>query len=354
MSSVASNTVVVLSHHVPYGRITASDFEVKSTGTPSEANLKDHEIIVTPHYVSVDPYMRGRIVGASDSYVPPFGEGKAIDGYGVAKVVASKSAKFAANDVVVGAGIPFVKYSVLNVGPGSHLEHLLQKAQGPLADVPVEWHVGNIGMPSFTAWYGLKEIGKPKKGETIVVSAASGAVGQVVVQLSKLLGLRVVAAAGSDEKVQYLKDTLKADVAFNYKKASSYADALSQACPKGIDIYFDNVGGEFLDAVLEKANTFARIIACGAISQYQVEKGQAYGIQNYSRVIARQLTIQGFIISDYYLSHYAQFVKEISNYVKKGQFTYKLDVTQGLENAPQALVGVLEGKNFGKAVVKVD
>ncbi|KAJ1979525.1 hypothetical protein H4R35_001487 [Dimargaris xerosporica] len=354
MSSAAANVEVVLNHHVPYGRITTDDFTVKSIDTPSEANLSDNEIIVTPHYVSVDPYMRGRIVGVTDSYVPPFGEGKAIDGNGVARVVASKSANFAANDVVVGVGIPFAKYSVLNVGPGSPLEHRLQKTQGPLAEVPLEWHVGNIGMPSFTAWYGLKEIGKPKKGETIVVSAASGAVGQVVVQLSKLLGLHVVAVAGSDEKVQYLKDTLKADVAFNYKTASSYADALREACPKGIDIYFDNVGGEFLDAVLERTNTFARIIACGAISQYQTEKGQVYGIRNYFRVIARQLTIQGFIISDYYLSHYAQFVKEVSNYVKKGQFTYKLDVTQGLENAPQALVGVLEGKNFGKAVVKVN
>ncbi|KAJ1983492.1 hypothetical protein H4R34_001253 [Dimargaris verticillata] len=349
-----TNTKVVLNQYVPYGRISSDVFTVQTASpAPSEADLSEHDILIAPQYLSVDPYMRSRLASPEHEHVPAFIKGDAVNGPGVAKVLASKNPMFATGDMISGFDIPWAQFSVLSVVPGSHMDHMVQKIQGPLASVPMDWHMGAIGLGSFTGWYGLTEVGKPKPGETVVISSATGSVGQMVVQKAKALGLKVVAVAGSDEKVQYLKNTLKVDAAFNYKTVSSYAEALSEACPKGVDIYYDNVGGEFLDAVLAHTNKFGRVVACGAISGYQAEKGKLYGIKNYHQIITSQITIQGFFISDYYPTHYEAFVRDLSTLVKEGKFVYKLAVTYGLHNGPQAVIDMLEGRNFGKAVIKV-
>ncbi|KAJ1655926.1 hypothetical protein IWQ61_004408 [Dispira simplex] len=332
------------------GSLSDKNFNVvKNAPVPQESDLHDQEILVKVLYLSVDPYMRPRMTGADSTYIAGFKKDKPISGFGVAKVLASKHPHYQPGDHVTGASIPWTTFSVLNVND----QMLLKKLEGDMAKVPLEWHAGILSMPSFTGWYGLVKIGQPKPGETLVVSAASGAVGQVVVQLGKAYGLRVVASAGSDMKVEYLKKVLKADEVFNYKKVDSLSDTLKKLCPKGIDIYFDNVGGEFLDAVLENAGLHARIAACGAISQYEKDSHNVYGLKNLSFFFGKRITMKGFLIFDHYKDDYATFVKDISKRVNDGEFHYKLDVTKGLENGPRAMAKLFEGTNFGKSVIEV-
>ncbi|KAJ1988614.1 hypothetical protein H4R33_002360 [Dimargaris cristalligena] len=350
-----SNTTVLLKESSPYGKLATSNFEVKKTDKlPTEADLSPNEIVVRNRYISIDPYLRNRMTGTDGSYIGSYKPGEPITSIGVGEVAASLNADYPVGTKVLTPSSPWSTYAVYDpVKMAQSPLTQLNKLEGPLADVPLDWHVGVLGMPSFTAWYGLLEIGKPKAGETLVVSAASGAVGQAVVQLGKSLGLRVVAAAGTDEKVAYLKDTLKIDAAFNYKTVDDYTKTLKELCPKGIDIYFDNVGGEFLDAVLANINRCARIAACGAISQYEKSKSEQYGIKNLMSVVGNEVTFQGFIISPYYPTHYAKFAQDIVQRVKSGSFNYKLDITKGIENAPQAMMKVMEGRNFGKTIVEV-
>jgi len=201
-----------------------------------------------------------------------------------------------------------------------------------------------------TAYASLKVIGQPKAGETIFVSAASGAVGQLVGQMAKKMGLRVVGSAGSDDKVAYLLDELKFDAAFNYKKNGTILENLRRAAPEGIDIYYENVGGETLEAALECMNVKGRIIACGMISQYNTQ--QPYGIRNLSHVVAKRITMQGFIASDF-VSHAEEFAKDVGGWLVKKEIIYREDVAEGIESSPEAFVGMLKGKNFGKQVVKI-
>ncbi|KAJ1988613.1 hypothetical protein H4R33_002359 [Dimargaris cristalligena] len=348
------NATVLLKEPSPYGKLTTGNFEVRrSTKVPTEADLGPNQIAVHTRYISIDPYLRMRMSGTDGPYATGYRVGSPITSFGVGDVVASRHPDYPQGCQITTSANPWSTYAIYDLSDPQLVAALqLTKLEGPLADVPLNWHIGVLGMPSFTAWYGLLEIGKPKAGETLVVSAASGAVGQAVVQLGKSLGLRVVAAAGTDEKVAYLKDTLKADAAFNYKKVDDYTKTLKELCPKGIDIYFDNVGGEFLDAVLANVNRCARIAACGAISQYQKDEGQTYGVKNLMSVVGNEVTFQGFIILFHYQTHYVKFVEDITKRVKDGKFNYKLDITKGIENAPQAMVDMMEGRNFGKTVVE--
>ncbi|KAJ1970285.1 hypothetical protein IWQ62_000012 [Dispira parvispora] len=332
------------------GSLSAKNFDVvENAPIPQESDLRDQEILVKVLYLSVDPYMRPRMTCVNQSYVEGFKKGKPINGFGVAEVLASKHPHYQPGDHVTGASIPWTTFSVLNPSNQS----LFSKLEGDLAKVPLQWHVGVLSMPSFTGWYGLVKIGQPKPGETLVVSAASGAVGQVVVQLGKAYGLRVVASAGSETKVEYLKKVLKADEVFNYKKVDSISGTLKKLCPKGIDIYFDNVGGEFLDAVLENASLYARIAACGAISQYEKDSQNAYRLKNQYLFFGKRISMKGFLIFDHYKDDYVAFVKDISKRVNDGEFHYKLDVTKGLENGPRAMMKLFEGTNFGKSLIEV-
>ncbi|KAI9482212.1 hypothetical protein LPJ78_001119 [Coemansia sp. RSA 989] len=342
---MSANTIVTLNRTIPSGAPTLQDFKIASGSTPSKSELKTGEILVRTLYLSCDPYMRGRLSGRTDSYVASFEAGKPIDGLGVGIIEASANSDFKEGDMVTGATF---KWATRFITGAAGLTKIPSSS-----GVPPAYFLGVLGMPSFTAYVGTITLCKPKAGETILVSAASGAVGQIVVQLAKARGLRVVGAAGSDDKVQYIKD-LGADAAFNYKTVKSLESAIKEAAPKGIDIYFDNVGGEFLDAALKNMKPNGRIAECGMISQYNATAESAYHIQNLAYVVMKKLTIYGFIVSDYYSTPaYSEFINEVSGMLKENKIKYKMDEVSGLENGPQALLDLFEGKNFGKRIVKV-
>ncbi|KAJ2471074.1 hypothetical protein IWW56_006408, partial [Coemansia sp. RSA 2131] len=271
--------------------------------------------------------------------------GKPITNFLVARVIASSSSSFKENDLVLDND---GKWQSEYITDAKNVHHAVDKPGIDARD-----YVGVLSMPSYTAYYGLMVIGAPKKGETILVSSASGAVGQMVVQLAKAIGLRVVAFAGSDEKVEHVKK-LGADVAFNYKTCGDFGQAIRKLVPGGIDIYYDNVGGPYLDAVLAHVNDFARIIVCGAITQYNLAStDDAYAIKNIVAVLVRKVRIEGFIILDQYDSpHYTEFVNHVSKLYHEGKIEYRVSEVEGLENAPQAILDLFAGKNFGKSVVK--
>ncbi len=233
-------------------------------------------------------------------------------------------------------------------------EYFVSKGDGLNAvdpSLPLSAYLGVLGIPGFTGWYGLKMIGKPKSGETLVVSGAAGATGSVVVQMGKILGCRVVGTAGTDEKCAYLTRELGADAAINYKKAGEILDALRQACPKGIDIYFENVGGPILDAVLRLLNPFARIPLCGMISQYNLDPPDP-GPRYLFSMIGNRALMQGFIVSDH-LALYPEFLAEVGGWLKAGRIKREETVVEGIENAPKAFLGLFSGDNLGKMVVRL-
>ncbi|KAJ2507977.1 hypothetical protein H4217_008660 [Coemansia sp. RSA 1939] len=338
-------TRVALKHHVPGGYLKESDFSVEKAPAPTKDQLKEGQVLLQPLYYSVDPYQRGRISGTKDSYVDSYAVGQIITNFLVGKVVASASKDFKEGEVALHNNGRWESEYIV-----SAKELTKPPAQGNID--PLEL-VGVLSMPSYTAYYGLVVIGKPKAGETILVSSASGAVGQMVVQLAKARGLKVVAVAGSDDKVEYVK-SLGADVAFNYKTCGDYTEAIKKAAPQGIDIYFDNVGGSFLDGALANINPFARIIVCGAITQYNLSSpDQVYGVKNFTRILTKKASVQGYIILDHYnTKEQSDFFNEVSRLYKEGKIKYKVDQTEGLDNAPRALINLYEGKNFGKSVIK--
>jgi NADPH-dependent curcumin reductase CurA len=215
-------------------------------------------------------------------------------------------------------------------------------------------YVGALGMPGLTAYSSFYEIGKPKKGETIFISAASGAVGQLVGQLAKHDGLRVIGSVGSDEKLDYIIKELNFDGGFNYKEEKP-ADALKRLAPDGVDIYYENVGGEQLEAALDAMNNFGRIIGCGMVSEYNKQEGERYGIKNLMQMVAKRITFRGFIVGDKDMGplYFEERNKNVSKWLAEGTFKAKMSVTDGIDNAPEGLVGMLQGKNFGKAVLKI-
>ena len=320
----------------PEGRPTHDNFEFAEVPLPEPG---EGQALVRNEYLSVDPYMRGRMRDAK-SYVPPFEVGAVMEGGAVGQVVASNSPDLNEGDWVS-----------TQLG---WREHSLIDAKSALAvdpDVaPVSTALGVLGMPGFTAWTGLTEFGKPKEGETLFVSGAAGAVGSMVGQLGKLRGLRVVGSAGSDEKVELLTGELGFDAALNYKTQDLRA-TLKEMCPDGIDIYFDNVGGDHLEAALDRMNVWGRIPLCGAISGYN-EETPPPGPRNFMAVLPKRITIRGFIILDHY-GLYRDFQSEVGPLVAEGKISYRETVVEGLENMPDAFLGLLDGQNTGKMLVKV-
>ncbi|KAF9174769.1 hypothetical protein BGX21_008281 [Mortierella sp. AD011] len=279
-------------------------------------------------------YMRGKMRNAkSYSYTPSFQIGKTMDTYGVP-----------VGTVVTG----FVGCEQYSVVPGAQRLRPIANPRNP--KIPLSSYVGVLGMPGLTAYASLKAIGQPKSGETIFISAASGAVGQIVGQISKRLGLRVVGSAGSDEKVDFLLKELNFDAAFNYKKGS-ILENLRAAAPEGVDIYYENVGGEILEAALEMMNAHGRIIACGMISIYNTTN--PYGVRNLFHIVTKRITIRGFVVSDFAQEYGADFAKDVGSWLANGGIIYKEDIADGIDGAPDAFVGMLHGKNFGKQVVKI-
>ena len=300
-------------------------------------------ILIKTLYLSVDPYFRGRMREPNTkSYSPPFTLGKPITGWTIARVLRSEKEGIKAGDNITAPEAPFQQYNVL---PAQHPVVKIENKE----NLPLSLYVGVLGMPGRTAYWGLEEIGKPQKGETIYVSTGAGPVGATVSQLAKSHGLKVIASAGSDDKVQYLK-SIGVDVAFNYKK-EQVSDVLAKEGP--IDIYWDNVGGESLDAALEACNDHARIICCGAISAYN--GGSPYKIKNWPLFLTKRLTVRGFLVHEIQAQagNPVAFYEKVVPMVASGQIKWNEHVYEGLENVGDVILAVQKGDNTAKAVVKV-
>lgn len=335
-----SNTQVLLDNR-PQGEATVGNFKIVTTETPA---LQDGQVLVRHHYLSLDPYMRGRM-NDSRSYAQPQPLGEVMIGGTVGEVVDSRHPKFAAGDKVVGMG-GWQQYSVVDANqPGA-----LRKVD--TTHVPISHYLGAVGMPGVTAWYGLVKIINPKAGETMVVSAASGAVGSAFGALAKARGCRVVGIAGGPDKCAYVKDELGFDDCIDYREHKDYlslAKALKVACPNGIDGYFENVGGMVLDAVLLRCNAFARVAMCGMIAGYD---GQPLPMLNPALILVNRMKIEGFIVSEH-MEVWPEALTELGTLVGSGKFRPRETVAQGIESAPEAFLGLLKGKNFGKQLVKL-
>ncbi|GJJ73461.1 hypothetical protein EMPS_05819 [Entomortierella parvispora] len=339
-----SNTSVIYLKHPVEFPVVGEHLAAK-TVQDFKPVLKDGEVLTRNLVFSLDPYMRGKMRDPSKkSYSPAFEIGHPLDARGVAEVIESKNPKYPVGSIIHA----FVGWEEYSVVPDLPTTRIIPGARD--SGLPLWSYVSVLGSPGLTAYASLKDIGKPKAGETIFISAASGAVGQLAGQLAKVWGLTVIGSAGSDEKVEYLIKQVGFDHAFNYKKQST-REALAQSAPKGIDIYFENVGGETLEAALDALNKHGRIIASGMISQYNTTT--PYGIKNLMQVVAKSLTMRGFISADFHEQYFEEFFKEVRQLLLDRKIIYKVDEAQGVAAAPEAFVGLLSGKNFGKQVVQV-
>ena len=321
----------------PVGYPKPSDFDLVTEPIPTP---KDGEVLVHTNYLSVDPYMRGRMNDRA-SYAPNVQIGEIMVGSVVGEVVASKNSDFQVGDIATG-GLGWQEYGISD---GSSL----RKVDPTLA--PISTALGILGMPGLTAYFGLLELCNPQAGETVFVSAAAGAVGSAVGQIAKIKGCRAVGSAGSDEKVDYVVDELGFDAAFNYRTVEDYGAKLSEQCPDGIDAYFDNVGGAITDAVFPLINVKARVAICGQISQYNLENPEQ-GPRFLWNLIIKQAKIEGFLVSEFADKH-DDGLRQMAEWIQAGKLKYREEVTEGFENASAAFIGMLKGSNIGKQLVKV-
>ncbi|MDL5140480.1 NADP-dependent oxidoreductase [Bacillus atrophaeus] len=323
----------------PQGVPKHEDFRFETISVPEP---KQGEVLVKTLYVSVDPYMRGRMQNTK-SYVEPFALDEALSGGVIAEVVSDGEGQFKKGDIVIG-NLNWQEYSAAS-------ESALRKIDTSIA--PASAYLGILGMTGLTAYFGLMDIGRPKQGETVVVSGAAGAVGSTVGQIAKIKGARVVGIAGSDEKIAYLKDELQFDEAINYKTEDDIQKALADVCPDGVDVYFDNVGGPISDSVMNLLNEFARIPVCGAISSYNAESEKDdMGPRVQSKLIKTKALMQGFIVSDY-SERFPEGAKQLAEWLKDGKLHYEETITEGFDKIPDAFLGLFQGKNKGKQLIKV-
>jgi NADPH-dependent curcumin reductase len=321
----------------PAGDVAADCFRQESVSLPA---LADGQVLIASRYLSLDPYMRPRMTELR-SYTPPFELDRPLTGGSVGEVVDSRNPRYAKGDTVMG----MLNWASHTIHDGKGLRKI-----DPAA-APLSTHLGVLGMPAFTAWYGITRICKPKAGETAFVSAATGAVGQVAGQLARLAGARVVGCAGDDEKCQWAVREAGYDTCFNHRTERDYGAVLDKLCPQGIDSDFENVGGGIFHAVFARLNNFGRLAFCGAISEYQDAEPMA-GPSKMFTIVQRRLTIQGFIVSDH-AALLGEFVTEVGGLVKAGKLKSRETVVDGLSKAPAAFMGLLKGENFGKLVVKI-
>jgi NADPH-dependent curcumin reductase CurA len=334
------NHQIVLDNR-PVGEATTSNFKLIETQPPA---LKDNQVLVRHHYLSLDPYMRGRM-NESKSYAVPQPLGEVMIGGTVGEVVESRHPKFNPGDKVVGMG-GWQLYSVVDGNAPGMLRRV------DTTHVPLSHYLGAVGMPGVTAWYGLVKIINPKAGETVTVSAASGAVGSAYGALAKARGCRVVGIAGGKDKCDYVVNELGFDACIDYKEHKDYislSKALREACPNGIDGHFENVGGMVLDAVMLRTNAFARIAVCGMIAGYD---GAPIGMTNPALILVNRMKIEGFIVSEH-MEVWPEALHELGTLVGTGKLRPRESVAEGLAAAPEAFLGLLKGKNFGKQLVKL-
>ncbi|MDP4075268.1 NADP-dependent oxidoreductase [Acidovorax sp. A1169] len=337
---MARNQQIVLDNR-PQGEAVAGNFKLLATDTPA---LQDGQVLVRHHFLSLDPYMRGRM-NESKSYAASQGLGEVMIGGTVGEVAESQNPKYAVGDKVVGMG-GWQEYSVVDANtPGA-----LRKVD--TTHVPLSHYLGAVGMPGVTAWYGLVKIIAPKEGDTVVVSAATGAVGSAFAALAKARGCRAVGIAGGAEKCRYAVEELGFDACIDYKEHSdvkAMSKALKEACPKGIDGYFENVGGWIMDAVMLRMNAFSRVALCGMIAGYD---GQPLPMANPALMLINRMKIEGFIVSEH-MEVWPEALKELGTLVGTGKLRPRETVAEGIAAAPEAFLGLLKGKNFGKQLVKL-
>ncbi|MFH5797906.1 NADP-dependent oxidoreductase [Haladaptatus sp. CMAA 1911] len=333
---MATNRKFLLSKR-PSGTPDRDTFELVEGDVPEPG---PGEALVRTLYLSVDPYMRGRM-DARESYADPWAVGDPLEGGVVGEVVESNGTEFEAGDIVTG-NLEWADY-VTALGPE------LQEVDPDLA--PISTSLGVLGMPGLTGFFGTREVLQPRADDTVVVTGAAGAVGSVVGQISKLTGAKVVGFAGSDEKVSFLEDELGFDIGINYKDVDDYGQALDDAAPEGVDRYFDNVGGEITDAVFSKLNVDARVAVCGQIALYNAESVPT-GPRKLGKLIETRATVEGLLVGDF-APRFEQGAKQLGKWISEDKIRYRETVTEGLENAPDAFLGLFEGENIGKQLVKV-
>ena len=325
----------------PHGKPQLTDFRLEETAIPTPSA---GQLLLEVEYLSLDPYMRGRM-DDNKSYAKPLPLGDVMTGETVARVIASQRLDYAVGDLVLAQ----TGWRTHALSDGAGLSRVDQ------AGVPVSTRLGVLGMPGFTAYCGLRLIGKPQPAETVVVAAASGPVGSLVGQLAKIAGARAVGIAGGPEKCAYVKHELRFDAAIDHR-AIDFPAQLAAACPDGIDVYFENVGGAIWQAVLPLLNNFARVPVCGLIAQYN-GPGPGDGSDRLPatmrEILSKSLTLRGFIYYDFAEKHYSEFLREVGAGIADGRIRYREDIVDGLEKAPEAFIGMLDGRNFGKVVVRV-
>lgn len=339
--SATQNLRVVLASR-PIGRPKTSDFRFEHAPIPQPGV---GQLLLETQYLSLDPYMRWRISDAK-SYAPPIGIGEVIVGGTVARVKTSRHPDWREGDIVL-AESGWQQYALSD---GSNLRRLDPAIAPPSAAL------GVLGMPGFTAYGGLLEIGQPKPGETVVVAAASGAVGSVVGQIARIKGARAVGIAGGPEKCAFVKNELGFDAVVDHQ-APDFARKLAEACPDGIDVYFENVSGHVWDAVLPLLNDFARVPVCGLIANYNDGPEGGNGPDRLPKtmreILARSITLRGFLVYNFTAARHDEFQREAAGWINEGKLRWREDVVEGLERAPEAFIGLLEGRNFGKLVVRL-
>ncbi len=335
MTTITSREVHLRSR--PHGLPTADNFALVETELPAPG---DGQVLIRNRFISVDPYMRGRMRDTR-SYTPPFGLDEPLTGGAVGEVISSASEEFAAGDFVLHM-LGWREYALAEARG-------LTKVDPSLA--PLQSYLGVLGMPGMTAYVGLLDIGEPQPGETVFVSGAAGAVGAQVCQIAKIKGCRVVGTAGSAAKTRWLEEVAGVDATINYKETSNLRRALKQACPDGIDVYFENVGGAHLEAALQYMNNWGRIVVCGMISQYNATAASP-GPANLVLMIGRRLRMQGFIVSDH-PERRDDFLRDVSGWMKDGKLKWEETVFDGIERAPEAFIGLFHGENLGKMLVSV-
>ena len=328
MSNIVSRQIHLKNPIV--GMPKEDDFEVVEVQLPE---LKEGEVLVQNIYTSVDPYMRGGMRSRQNS--------KPLDGGCVGRIVSSKSEKYKDGDYVTGYS-GWRDYYIVGAEGVTPVDTTI---------APLQSFLGAVGMPGRTAYFGLLEIGQPKEGETVFVSAAAGAVGSIVCQIAKIKGCRVIASAGSKEKVEWLREKAKVDAAFNYKQVDNLEDELRKHCPDGLDVYFENVGGKHLQAAIAVMNLHGRIPLCGMISQYN-DIEPTPGPTNLSSAIGKRIKLQGFIVTDF-MHRNNEFYRDMRQWISEGKITWEETIVDGIENAPQAFIALFTGDKLGKIIVKV-
>ncbi|OCK84538.1 NAD(P)-binding protein [Lepidopterella palustris CBS 459.81] len=342
----------VIFKNVPSGwPVAGQDLTVEDRPFDLSTAPPEGGITTKNYYASFDPYQRGRMRAPDvKSYSPPFELGKPISNRTISRVLKSSTSKFSPGDIVISNDVtPFEEYSVL----GASWVENARKLENPY-NLDPKIFLGALGMPGLTAYSSFYEIGEPKKGETIFISAASGAVGQLVGQLAKHEGLKVYGSVGDDKKLDFIIKELGFDGGFNYKKEKP-AEALARIAPQGLDIYYENVGGEQLEAAIDHMNQFGRIIACGMISQYNLKPSELYPIHNLMNIVYKRLKFQGFIVSDPNMApkYFVEHQKNVQKWIADGSFKAKMSVTVGIDNAIDGFLGMLKGQNFGKAILQI-